>query len=94
TPGGVYLNQITVAIAADEPATIYYTLDGTEPTPSSTRYDAPIVLTETTTLKFFAVDEAGNKSAVKTVRYTISPGAGGGGGGGGCFLQTLGGGAW
>ena len=41
-----------------------------EPTTSSTVYSAPITLTNTTTVKAFAKDTAGNVSAVQTVTYT------------------------
>ena len=47
----------TVTISAEEGAAIYYTLDGSMPTAASVLYTAPIVLTETATVKAIAVRE-------------------------------------
>jgi len=41
-------------------AEIYYTIDGTNPTDASTVYTGSIVLSQNTTLKYFAFDQAGN----------------------------------
>ena len=51
-------------------ATIYYTTDGTEPTTSSKRYIEPISISETTTVKAFAVKEGYENSTVATAAYT------------------------
>ncbi|MFA6296820.1 MAG: chitobiase/beta-hexosaminidase C-terminal domain-containing protein [Patescibacteria group bacterium] len=53
-------------------ATTYYTTDGTEPTTSSLVYSSPIEISETTTLKFFSVDNVGNSESVKTEEYIIN----------------------
>jgi hypothetical protein len=50
---------------------IYYTTDGSTPTRASTVFTAPLSVTATTTVKFFAVDNAGNAEAVKTVAVQI-----------------------
>lgn len=71
-PTGTYNSTQTVALSANETATIYYTLDGTTPTAASTVYSAQISISSTTTLKFFGRDTVGNDSAVQTVTYTIS----------------------
>src|SRR5690606_24962374 len=57
-PGGSYNTPQNVTLLSDEPATIYYTTDGSEPTTNSTVYDAAIIISENTTLKFFGVDAA------------------------------------
>lgn len=72
--GGSYSSAQSVVLAANEPATIYYTTNGSTPTTSSPIYSSPISITATTTLKFFARDTAGNSSPVKTETYLISPG--------------------
>ena len=52
--------------------TIYYTLDGTEPTINSQIYTAPIVVNEEITIKAFAVKDGYKDSEVATFHYTIS----------------------
>ena len=68
---GNYDTVQSVTLTADEPATIYYTTDGSEPTTSSTQYTGPINITTTTTLKFMAVDAAGNQGTTQTETYNI-----------------------
>ncbi|MGL4669316.1 MAG: chitobiase/beta-hexosaminidase C-terminal domain-containing protein [Methanobacteriaceae archaeon] len=51
--------------------TIYYTVDGSDPTNESTKYTGAIVISTTTTLKFIAYDNAGNPSNIVTNSYTI-----------------------
>ncbi|NGP44619.1 DUF5011 domain-containing protein [Bacillaceae bacterium SIJ1] len=69
--GGVYSSEQTVALSGESEASIYYTLDETEPSPLSTVYTDPITFSTTTTLKAMQVDAAGNKSDVLTEVYTI-----------------------
>jgi hypothetical protein len=71
--GGDYGAAQTVTLAADESAVLYYTLDGLEPTIASTVYTGPITVSATTTIKFMAVDGAGNESPVATETYIIDP---------------------
>src|SRR6056297_3361690 len=69
-----FTDPLTVEISSDEENTsIFYTLDGSEPTTESLSYDNPISIKETKTLKTFGVDEANNESAVVTVVYTFVP---------------------
>ena len=58
---------------------IYYTTDGTTPTTSSPLYAAPVSLTVTATVKFFAGDNVGNTETVHSQLITITGGGGGGG---------------
>jgi subtilisin len=70
--GGLYNSEQSITLTSTEANTIiYYTTDGTDPTTSSTPYDAAISITTDTTLKFFGVDAAGNAEAVQTQAYTI-----------------------
>ena len=56
--GGTFNDFVEVTISVSDPhATIYYTTDGQAPTPSATRYEAPVMITETTTLKAVAVKD-------------------------------------
>ena len=70
--GGVYEAVQTVELTVDEEATIYYTLDGNDPTEESTVYSTPLEITESSTLKFFAKDLAGNSEEIKTEIYEIN----------------------
>ena len=69
--GGFFNTTQTVALTANETATIYYTTNGSTPTQSSTVYSTPISITNTTTLKYFGKDLAGNLSSVQTQVYTF-----------------------
>ncbi|WP_166352715.1 M14 family zinc carboxypeptidase [Phytoactinopolyspora limicola] len=68
-PGaGRYSGSVDLTFDLSEPADVYYTLDGSRPTFDSPRIEfsgprqeqEPITITETTTIKWFAVDVAGN----------------------------------
>lgn len=74
--GGTYTTAQSVSIADTTPnAVIYYTLDGSTPTTSSTKYTAAIKVTATTTIKTFAVASGYGASAVSTAQYTLSAGS-------------------
>jgi hypothetical protein len=75
--GGSFTGSQQVTISVDKTATIYYTLDGTVPTTNSTVYSAPIVLTDTKTLKAFAKASDGKESTVKTATFTKTEEGGG-----------------
>lgn len=71
---GSYLQAQEVSITcATEGATIYYTLDGNDPTPNSSVYSQPITVSATTTVKAMAVKEGMNNSAIASATYTIIP---------------------
>ena len=62
----------TVTITAETGASIYYTLDGTTPTASSTIYSAPFTLTATKTVKAVAVKN-NISSSVTTKEFVRTP---------------------
>src|ERR1022692_1905234 len=76
--GGTYSSTQTIAISDSTPgAVIYYTTDGSNPTPSSFVYTAPLIVSTTTTLKAMAISTGTSASDVSLGAYTIV-GSGGG----------------
>ena len=74
--GGTYTTAKTVTIScATSGATIYYTTNGTTPSEASTKYNAAINISETTTLKAIAIKD-GTESSVAEATYTINTGGG------------------
>ena len=68
-----FFDSTTITITcATEGATIYYTLDGSEPNNQSTAYTAPFQLKETTTVKAFAQKDT-DLSAVVSKTFTKNP---------------------
>ena len=59
-----FISETEVTIEAEDDVTVYYTLDGTEPTTASTVYAAPFTVKETTTVK--AVAYRGEKASFVT----------------------------
>ena len=70
TAGGNFVGFKEIAISCDtEDATIYYTIDESEPTESSEIYDDPFEINTTTTVKAVAVNAVGSSDVV-TATYT------------------------
>ncbi|WP_373481868.1 chitobiase/beta-hexosaminidase C-terminal domain-containing protein [Acetobacterium sp.] len=71
---GSYASSQKVEInkPSGEEIVVYFTIDGTDPTDKSSRYEAPIVLNASATVKSIAIDKGGNKSGIKTGTYTIT----------------------
>ncbi len=70
--GDNYTSAQSVSLSTNEPATIYYTTDGTNPAASSTEYTNAIPISIATTLKYFGIDTLGNPSTVITQIYTFN----------------------
>lgn len=70
--GGSYTDPVNVTISCSTSgASIYYTLDGTAPTTSSTLYSSPIAVNQTTTIKAIGVKSGMNNSPVATATYSF-----------------------
>ncbi|CEL25988.1 hypothetical protein MB9_2377 [Methanobacterium formicicum] len=75
--GGVYDAPIYVSLNAvdgvDPNPVIYFTTDGSDPTTTSNKYTSPLRITSiSTTLKFMAVDQAGNQAPITTETYILN----------------------
>jgi len=70
-PGTFTGPQSVVLVPSEQPVAIYYTLDGGAPATSSLQYAAPIAIATTKTLRYLAVDAAGN-SSTGSLLYTIA----------------------
>jgi len=71
-PGGTYQSAQLVSISeATSGAAIYYTTDGSAPTLSSTRYGAPILVSEQQTIRAISGASGMPASAIATASYTL-----------------------
>lgn len=73
--GGIFSEAQTVTLTS-EGNTIYYTIDGADPTDDTTdgstiKYEAPITVDKTTTIKAIAFDANDNKSGIVSQTYKI-----------------------
>ncbi len=69
---GAYVGSVSVTISTQAGATVYYTLNGSEPTTGSPVYSSPIPVSDSATVKAMARLD-GLNSAVSSAVYTISP---------------------
>lgn len=72
-----FIESTEVSIAAGEGLKVYYTLDGTEPTNTSTEYTAAFEVTETTTVKAIAYNgenasEVASQTFSKAIQVTCA----------------------
>jgi hypothetical protein len=71
-PPGVFGTPQTVALRTTRPASIFYTTDGSDPDPTNgQRYQQPLTLNQTTTLRFMSEDAYGNREAAQQAQFNI-----------------------
>ncbi len=71
--GASFTDNQSVTINADSDASIYYTIDGSNPTASSSAYTAAFTVTETTTVKAIAIKD-GHSTGVISANFTKNSG--------------------
>lgn len=69
--GEVAAGTAVTVSSATEGASIHYTLDGSDPTASSTPYSEPIVINEAATIKAIAMKDGMANSGIAVAEYTI-----------------------
>ena len=69
--GNLVAGGAKIALKVTDGSTIYYTTDGSEPSSSSTKYSAPIVLTADTTIKAISEKTGQRQSKLMTAVYTV-----------------------
>lgn len=79
--GGTFRGSVEVSITAQKGATIFYTIDGSDPTANSIKYTAPFTITQDTTVKAVAIKENCHDSEIATAEFTRRSGGSGGSGG-------------
>jgi peptidoglycan/xylan/chitin deacetylase (PgdA/CDA1 family) len=77
---GWFRSAVTVTLSATDTggsgvSATYYTVNGSTPTTSSTRYTGAFAVTSTTTVKFFSTDGAGNAEVVQSTVVQIDAAA-------------------
>jgi hypothetical protein len=71
--GGTFAGSQNVTLSsATSSASIYYTLDGSAPTPASTLYTDPIAISTSTTIRAIATASGFVQSAVSSASFTLS----------------------
>ena len=70
-PGNVISTQTVGIETATAGATIYYTIDGSDPTISSSVYSTPLSVSATTTVKAMAVKASYDNSSIATATYNF-----------------------
>lgn len=72
---GTYVGKQTVTLSTiTSNAEIFYTLDGTDPITNGVKYEKPIEINETTTLKTVVKAQDGTFSEIATFEYKITDG--------------------
>ena len=88
--GGIFTNSVSVTLAcATAGATIYYTLNGSNPTTNSLVYTGPFVLTNSAGVKAFAVKAGAVSSAIASAGFINSASLGSGSGLAGYYWSNV-----
>ncbi len=74
TSGEISSGTQVILSTTTDGATIYYTVDGSEPTSASSQYTEPITINESTTIKAMAVKDGMSDSSISTFSYTVQSG--------------------
>lgn len=76
-PGGCFGAPQTVTLAADEPGTIYYTTDGSDPStsPSALSYQGPFTVSAPARLRYYAKDVWGYAEGLRSAEFSFLTGA-------------------
>jgi|GEM_PF-714642 len=71
--GGTYTTPIDLRVRSDKPVTVFYTVDGSEPTVRSALYKDRIMVSRegVTTVRAMAIDESGTPGAVISEDYRV-----------------------
>jgi hypothetical protein len=70
--GGLYTNVLSVDLSANSPSEVVrYTLDGSEPTSTSSEYSSPINISESTVLKAKVFGSSSSSSSTATEAYSF-----------------------
>ncbi|NOU75496.1 hypothetical protein GC098_29665, partial [Paenibacillus sp. LMG 31458] len=73
TAAGIYANPVTVNVTPGTSGdSVYYTLDGSDPTINGMLYTGPIAINNSRTLKMVEVNSSGYSSSVSSHAYTIT----------------------
>lgn len=90
-PPGQYAftDSVAVALTAEDDADIYYTLDGSAPGREAKRYEKPLVLRSSATLKAVAYAPGHNPSPVAVNNYVLAPAPPSIAPGAGTFLDSV-----
>ncbi len=71
--GGIFTNSVTVSLSVPtNDASLYYTLDGSQPTTNSILYTAPFSLTTSATVQAIAAVSGQPNSSVTSAKFTSS----------------------
>lgn len=68
-----FTDSVEVTIEPAQLGDVYYTLDGSEPSPTSTRYEQPIALRESAMLRARTIRRTGNASPIAEMKFEKSP---------------------